>query len=182
MTEDAERRGKGLWRIAVWGGAGALLLAPLVAVRFTDAVNWTGSDFAIFGVMLAVPLAILELTLRATGNLAYRAAVVIALGGAFLMTWANLAVGLVGDENNPLNLMFFGVLGVGLAGAVVAGFAAGGLARAMAAMAVAQGLAGLAALIAGHVTIVLTGIFVLVWLASAGLFHKAARQQGAAPA
>ena len=84
------------------------------------------------GAVMAVPLAILELTLRATGSLAYRAAVVVALGAAFLLTWVNLAVGITGNENNPLNLMFFGVLAVGLVGAVVAGFKSGAMARAMA--------------------------------------------------
>lgn len=180
MTDHAGakgRRSKGRWRAVVWGGAGALLLAPLVAMQFTDEMAWTGSDFAIFGVMLAIPLAILELTVRATGSLAYRAAVVIALAAAFLMTWVNLAVGIVGDENHPLNLMFPGVLAVGLAGAVGAGLRSCGMARAMAAMAVAQALAGGVAWIAGHVTIVLTGVFVLAWLASAWLFHKAARNQ-----
>jgi hypothetical protein len=92
----------GLWRIMVWGGAALLLLAPLVAMQFTEEVRWTGSDFAIFGVMLAVPLGGLELAVRATRSMAYRAAVAVALGASFLMTWANLAVGIIGNENNPL--------------------------------------------------------------------------------
>lgn len=181
-SASKDGRGKGLWRVLLWGGAGAFLLAQLVAMRFTDAVNWTGSDFAIMGVMMAVPLVVLELTVRATGSLAYRAAVVIALGAAFLMTGVNRAVGIIGNENNPLNLMFFGVLAVGLVAALGAGFRSDGMVRAMLAMAAAQVLACGVGLIAGHYTVVLTGLFLLAWLASAWLFHKAARGQGTASA
>ena len=129
-NSNSGRRG-GLWRIVVWGGAAALLLVPLMAMQFTDEVQWTGSDFAIFGAMLAVPLGVLELAVRATGSMAYRAAVAVALGAAFLMTWANLAVGIIGSEDNPLNLMFFGVLAVGIVGAFMARFQPRGMAHAL---------------------------------------------------
>lgn len=172
-------RPKSLWRVAVWSGAGSLLLAPLVAMRFTEEVNWTGSDFGVLGVMMAVPLAILELTVRATSNLAYRAAMVIALGAAFLMTWVNLAVGIFGSENNPLNLLFFGVLAMGFISALIAGFKPNGMARAMIVMAMGQGLAGVAGLAAGHHEAILVGFFLAAWLTSAWLFHKAGRMQAA---
>lgn len=181
MTGYAERsssaRRGGLWRIVVWGGAAALLLAPLVAMQFTHEVQWTGSDFAIFAAMLVVPLGVVELTMRATGSTSYRAAVAVALGAAFLMTWVNLAVGIIGSEDNPLNLMFFGVLAVGIAGAFIARFQPRGMARALVAMGIAQALVAVAALIAGHFTIVLTGFFVAAWFLSAWLFRKAAEDQ-----
>ena len=47
-------------------------------------------------------------------------AVAVAVGAAFLMTWANLAVGIIGNEGNPAHLMFFGVVAIGLCGAAVA--------------------------------------------------------------
>ena len=47
----------------VWGGATLLLLALLLAMQFTKEVRWTRSGFAVFGVMLAVPLG--EAALRA---------------------------------------------------------------------------------------------------------------------
>ena len=178
--EQQQRTAWGLWRIVVWGGAAALLLVPLMAMQFTDEVQWTGSDFAIFGAMLAVPLGVLELAVRATGSMAYRAAVAVALGAAFLMTWANLAVGIIGSEDNPLNLMFFGVLAVGIVGAFMARFQPRGMARALVAMGVAQVLVAAAALIGGHFTVVLTGFFVAAWLMSAWLFRTAAEDQVAA--
>jgi hypothetical protein len=179
MTGYAENNGGrrgGLWRIGVWGGAAALLLAPLIAMRFTDEVKWTGSDFATFAVMLALPLAGLELAMRASASFAYRAAVAVALGAAFLMTWVNLAVGIIGDEDNLLNLLFFGVLAVGIVGAVIARFRPAGMARALMAMALAQALIAVLALItqAGLAPVVLTGAFAAPWLASAWLFGKAA--------
>lgn len=170
-----------LWRLAAWGGAAALLLAPLVAMPFTGEVRWTASDFAVFGVMLAIPLAVLELALRASGGFAFRVAVAIALGAAFLMTWANLAVGIIGHEDNPLNELFFGVLFVGVVGAFVARFRADGLARTMIAMALAQTLIAVIALLQGHVVVVLTGVFVTAWLTAAWLFRKAAREEATAP-
>lgn len=175
VENNGGRRG-GLWRIGVWGGAAALLLAPLIAMRFTDEVKWTGSDFATFAVMLALPLAGLELAMRASASFVYRAAVAVALGAAFLMTWVNLAVGIIGDEDNLLNLLFFGVLAVGIVGAVIARFRPAGMARALVAMALAQALIAVLALIvqAGLAPVVLTGAFVAPWLASAWLFGKAA--------
>jgi MFS family permease len=183
MAGDAEnsRNGGhvGLWRIVVWGGAALLLLAPLVAMQFTEEVQWTGSDFAIFGVMLAVPLGALELAVRATRSMAYRAAVAVALGASFLMTWANLAVGIIGNENNPFNMMFFGVLAIGIIGAFIARFQPRGMAHAMVAVGVAQVLVAVAALIGGHVIVVLTGFFVGAWLLAAWLFRRATEDQTA---
>jgi hypothetical protein len=181
MTGYAEnnggRRGS-LWRVVVWGGAAALLLVPLVAMRFTDEVQWTGSDFATFAVMLAVPLGGLELAMRASASFAYRAAAAVALGAAFLMTWVNLAVGVIGDEDNLLNLLFFGVLAVGIVGAVIARLRPAGMARALVATALAQALVAVVALIAqaGLAPVVLTGAFMAPWLASAWLFARAARE------
>jgi hypothetical protein len=181
VENNGGRRG-GLWRIGVWGGAAALLLVPLVAMRFTDEVQWTGGDFAVFGVMLAVPLGGLELAMRASASFAYRAAVAIALGAAFLMTWVNLAVGIIGNENNPLNELFFGVLIIAIVGAVIARFRAAGMARALVVTAIAQGLVAGVALFAGKglPPFVLSAFFVAPWLASAWLFRRAAGEQAPA--
>src|SRR3546814_14646288 len=56
MTEnpgDGGARGVKHWRIALWSGALALWLLPLVAMRFDDSgVNWSASDFVVFGALL----------------------------------------------------------------------------------------------------------------------------------
>jgi len=118
---DGGRRGS-RWRIVAWGTAGILLLLPLVAMQFTDEVNWDEADFAVFGAMLAVACGTCELAARMTDNRAYRAAVGVAIAAAFILVWMNLAVGIIGSEDNPANLMYGGVLAIGIIGAVIARF------------------------------------------------------------
>ncbi len=86
-------RGGACWRFAAWGGAALLFLAPLVAMRFTDEVDWTAFDFAVFGALLALALGAFELGLRRAP--VSRLAVVVAVGAAFLLAWAQLAVGVI---------------------------------------------------------------------------------------
>ena len=173
------------WRIAVWGTAALILLLPLLAMQFTEEVAWDLADFAIFGAMLVGACGTYELAARVTRNHAYRAAVGVALATAFILVWMNLAVGIIGNEDNPANLMYGGVLAVGIIGAIIARFQPHGMARALVATALAQALGAVIALIAGlGYTLILTGFFVALWLTSARLFRKAAREQvpaGAAP-
>lgn len=173
-----------LWsrmRWVVWGGACALLMLPLVAMQFTAEVNWTLSDFVVMGVMLGLVCVAFEIAVRVARTHAYVVAAGIAVGAAFLMTWANLAVGIIGNENNPANLMFFGVVGLGLLGALLARLKPQGMARAMYVMALAQTAASVITLLIGEGYIfVFTGVFVAMWLISAQLFQKAARQEAAA--
>ena len=170
------------WRIVVWGGAALLLLAPLVAMQFTTEVAWTGSDFVTFGIMLAVVVGGVELAVRLSRHYAYRAASGLALVAGFLLVWMNLAVGIIGNEDNPLNLMYGGVLAVGLLGAAIARLRPSGMVFAMMAMAAAQVLVAVIAQVAGHFTWVLTAVFVALWLGSAWLYRDAARDQAASVA
>jgi len=178
LQNGSGRRGNP-WRIAVWGVATCLLLTPWVAMQFTQEVNWTGFDFLVFGTMLLVACGTYELAAWKTGNTAYRAAAGVAVAAAFVLVWINLAVGIIGSEHNPANLMFGGVLGVGVIGAIIARFQPQGMAGALIATALAQAFVGAIALVAGwgHEAVVLSGFFVALWLASALLFRKAALQR-----
>ena len=89
----AVRIGRGRWRIAMWGGAALLLLLPLVAMQFTDEVAWSPADFLIFGAMLVAACGAYELAVRMTSRTAYRAAAGLTIAAAFLLLWAQLAVG-----------------------------------------------------------------------------------------
>jgi hypothetical protein len=184
-TENGSGRRGSRWRRAVWGTAGLILLLPWVAMQFTEEVAWDLGDFAIIGAMLFVACGTYELAARVTGNTAYRAAVGVALAAAFILIWMNLAVGIIGSEENPANLMYGGVLAVGIMGAILARFQPHGMARALVGTALAQALVAVIALSAGWGSaLILTGIFVVLWLTSAQLFRKAAREQspaGAAP-
>lgn len=171
------------WRVAVWGTAAFLLLLPLVAMQFTQEVNWTPFDFIVFGTMLLVACGTYELATRMSRNTTYRAAVGVAVVAAFLVVWINLAVGIIGSEHNPANLMFGGVLAVGFIGALIARFQPQGMAIALVATAIAQALVGAIALVGGlgNEAVLLSGFFAALLLTSAGLFQKAAREQSLAP-
>jgi hypothetical protein len=169
----------------LWGVA-LLLLAPLVAMQFTDEVNWDAADFALAGAMLFGACGAYELAARMTANHAYRAAVAIAIVAALILVWINLAVGVIGTEDNPANLMYGGVLAVGVVGACIARLRPQGMMRVLVAMALAQAAVAVIALIGGlgstGPNLGLTGFFAALWLASAWLFRKAAREQRAAGA
>ena len=177
------------WRIAAWGTAAFLLLLPLIAMQFTDEVDWDETDFIVFGAMLALACGTFELSARMTGDVLYRAAVGVTVMAAFVLVWINLSVGIIGSEDNPANLMYGGVLAVAILGAVIGRFQPNGMAYALSATALAQALAGMITLIAGlgstatsfpEAIVVLTGLFTVLWLIAAWLFRQAARRTGSA--
>jgi hypothetical protein len=180
IEPDTAPRGN-RWRPLIWGAAGCLLLLPLAAMQFTHEVDWTLSDFVVMGAMLAIACGTYELGAWISGNTVYRAAFGIAVLASFLLMWVNLAVGVIGSENNPANLMYAGVLAVGAIGALVARFQPGGMSRALLATALAQLVVGAIALAAFdaelRVIVGVSAMFAVLWLASAGLFRMAARDQ-----
>ena len=194
MAEDPEngggRRGS-RWRIAAWAVAALILLLPLVAMQFTDEVNWSMADFAFAGALLIGTGLAFELAVRKTGDTAYRAAVGVALVAAFILVWVNGAVGIIGTEGDDANLMYGGVLAVGIVGAILARFRARGMARALFATALAQALIAVIALAAGWGStgprwpldlVALTGFFVAMFVGSALLFWRSARGRAEAGA
>ena len=185
-TEDGGERRGSRWRIAVWTVAVLILLLPLFAMQVTDQVVWDVADFAIFGALLFGVGVTYELAVRKTGNTAYRSAVGVALAAAFILVWVNGAVGIIGNERDDANLMYGGVLAVGIIGAIIARFRSQGMVRALFATAFAQALVAVIALIAGFGSmgpswplgiLGMTGFLVVLWLISAGLFRKAAQGQ-----
>ena len=176
------------WRIAAWAGAVILLLLPLVAMQVSDEVNWGPFDFLVAGALLFGTGLALELAVRRSGSLTYRLGAGVALFAAFLLIWINLAVGIIGSEGEPANLLYVGVLVVGVAGAIVARFRADAMARAMLVTAGAQALVGVVALAAGWEktgprwpldVLGLTVFFVARFGGSAWLFRQAAREKTA---
>lgn len=118
-----------------------------------------------------------------TDTTAYRLAAGVALGATFILVWLSLGVGIIGADGDPANLMYFGVLAVGIIGALIARFQPRGMARALIAMACVQALILVVALIArlGHPwsgpleLLGLNGFFVALFVGSAWLFRQAAR-------
>jgi len=173
----------GLLRTLVWTGAAVLLVLPAIAMRYTTEVNWTGSDFVFAAVLLGAACGGFELALRASANWTYRAALAAAVAGAFLLVWINAAVGVIGTENDPANLMYGGVLAILVGGAVVVRLRAAGMARVLLATGAAQVLVAAVAYVAGFglpesrptQLVGVTLFFLAPWLTSAALFHRAAR-------
>lgn len=73
-----------------------LLLIPLIAMQFTEEVNWTPLDFVVAGVLLLGTGLIFDLVLRKIKNNNYRMAIAAALLIVLLLFWAELAVGIFG--------------------------------------------------------------------------------------
>jgi hypothetical protein len=188
-TENGDGRRWRFWRIVPWVIAALIFLLPLVAMQFTDEMAWDETDFIVLGAMLFGACGVYELAARMTGNIAYRAAVGVAVVAAFILIWMNLAVGIIGSEDNPANLMYGGVLAIGIIGGLIVRFRPRGMARVLAATAFAQAFVGVVALVAGlgstganwpRVIIVLTGFFAALWLVSAWLFRRAAGERTSA--
>ena len=165
-------------RSSVWGGAAALLALPAIAMRLgADGVHWGAADFLVFGAMLVVACGLYELAARMSRDVRYRAGAGVAVATGVLTAWANLAVGMVGNEGNAFNLLFAGVLAVAVAGAVFARLRADGMARAMLATAIAQALVVAAAFVVGGDMrgAVFSALFVAPWLLSSALFRRASQ-------
>lgn len=165
-----------LGRPAIWGGTAALMLLPVLAIRGLDRAAWDlPGDLVFLAILLVGVGAAYEVGARVADRNAYRAAVGFAVAAALLSAWINLAVGVIGSEDDPANWMYAGVVAVALAGALLARLRPPGMAVAMAAAAAAQALVFGVALVAGlGFTGPITVFFTALWLVSAWLFRRAA--------
>lgn len=165
-------------RIAGWGAAALLLLAPLVAMQFTREVRWTPGDFLFAGLLIGATGMAAEIAVRVSRSWTYRIAAALGLGAGFLLVWANLAVGYIESEDNPYNQLFFLVVAVGFLGSLISRFRARGMAAAMVAAGALHALIGAVGYPMDTRTGPITIIFVGLWLGSAALFRMAARENG----
>lgn len=171
--------------VSVALATGFLLLVPLVAMQFTDEVVWNLADFAAAGALLFGAGLAYQLVARKGGSVAYRAAVGVAVAAALLLLWVMGAVGVIGEEGDRADLMYFGVLAVGVVGAVIARYRPHGMALALLAMALAQAVVVVIALVAGkHQAPIssvfeilgVNGFFIALYIGSASLFRHADRR------
>jgi hypothetical protein len=173
-----------------------LLLIPLVLTIRDGAVegvgwNWTLFDFIFMGTLLFGCALTYELVARKMSNVVYRAAVGLAVTSGLLLVWINAAVGIIGHEDTPANLLYFGVLAIGAIGALIARFRPHGMARTLFAVAVGQLLVPFIILLKWKSAItseppgitrafILNSFFVALWIGSAWLFLRASRATPAA--
>lgn len=107
-----------------------VLSIPAVAMRLTDEVQWTAFDFVFMGALIFAAGMAYGVISRLAPQAPYRYGTALAIATGFLLIWINGAVGIIGSEDNPANLLYLGVLLVAAFGAVLARFRAGGMARA----------------------------------------------------
>ncbi|MBO2011895.1 hypothetical protein [Hymenobacter negativus] len=158
-----------------------LLLIPLVAMQFTKEVTWTLDDFIVAGLLLFGAGLTYTLVARMGGSGTYRVAAGIAVVAGLLLVWGNLAVGFIGSEDNPANLLYGGVLAVALIGAIAARFRPLGMSRAMFATALTQFLVPLIAMLIWRPEVdmgmfqllALNTAFAGLWVGSGWLFRRA---------
>jgi len=164
--------------------ATAILVIPFIAMMITEEVAWGIGDFALawillFGTMLSYNL----IARKMKGT--YKAAAGVAVTTALFLVWMNLGVGLIGSEDNPINLAFGGVLLIGVVGAFLSRLEPSGMAKTLGVMALVHALIALYAMLAGlgepvngaGEILTINGVFVVLWIGSAWLFQKAIPEQ-----
>lgn len=164
-----------------------VLLIPLAGnLASPSDWKWTWSDFAVGWVILAATTLIFRLLVtRRWSNLTYKLGAGLAVAAGFLLTWVNLAVQVIGDENPAFSLYFVATL-IGLAGVGLSRFEPAGMARAAYATAAAIFVIPIIAVIFWPVdfspgvlpVFFLNGCFVLAFVVSGLLFDHAAAQSG----
>jgi hypothetical protein len=166
-----------IWRTVGWGGALALILTPLVAMQFTTEVNWDETDFIAAAIIFGIMGGLIECAVRLSSNWYFRFGAMFAVLAGFMVIWSNLAVGMIGNEDNPVNLWFGLVLLIAIVGSIAARFRRRMLPQAMLVAGIVQinigvfaGLLGSDAR-GGRFTIVLS----VAWLISGLLFWLADR-------
>lgn len=145
--------------------------------------HWKPSSY-ILAFVLLLGGAFLAYRLAVTSmmrNKAYRFGVGVALTTVLLLIWMNVAVGgILGDD--PANMMYFGVVFVGLIGAVIANLEPQGMTQALFATAFTMVLVPEVALAIGTpafnngfaAVFGLHAVFAMLFVGSALLFRKAA--------
>lgn len=73
-----------------------LLIIPLIAMQFTNSVDWNFIDFVVMGVMLSGTGLLCELVLRKVKSTKGRIILCAFVLFAFILIWAELAVGIFG--------------------------------------------------------------------------------------
>jgi len=188
MAEKVNNGGKGgnPWLTTAWTTATAVILfLPLVAMQFTEEVNWTVGDFVFAGGLLLGAGVTYELAAR-IGGLAYQAGTVAALGTGILTLWITGAVGIIGSEDNPGNQLYLLTVALAIAGAITARGRAGRMVWTMALTSVATiaapviayaGVAEPQGDVLAPEVFAATAVLAAGWSLSAFFFSRAAKHQ-----
>ncbi|MBU3971691.1 MAG: hypothetical protein KKE42_16140 [Alphaproteobacteria bacterium] len=92
-NEDLNQLWKTL-RILGWGAVALILLAPAVAMQFTEEVNWTASDFVFAGIMLIGGGAVIEVVAWKVRSPVVRIGFALFIVAIVALIWIEGAVGI----------------------------------------------------------------------------------------
>ena len=92
-NEDLNQLWKAL-RMVGWGAVALIMLAPAVAMRFTDEVNWTAFDFVFAGVLLIGGGSLIELVAWKVRNPVVRIGFALFIVAFAALVWIQGAVGI----------------------------------------------------------------------------------------
>lgn len=112
---------------SIWpyvAGPPLMLLIPLVAMRFTPSVAWSAGDFVVAGGLLYAVAFGLRAVFAPSGGWPSRVAGVLMVGTLFMVVWANLAVGIIGEPANFANSPYHVLVLVAFAGSLLSRFKA----------------------------------------------------------
>lgn len=178
-TEHMEQLSKTVLRVAL--AALGLLMVPLVASMLIPDWHWGVGGFVFAYVMFFGTGMAYALIAKKMSAWAYKAGVGLALAAGFALGWSNMVH--VSDSENPANLAYFGVLVVGIIGALVARLKARGLAWTLFAM--AGVLAVISMLVPSEAPPEMSrnmavghGVYVVLFAVSGVLFRRAGVAEG----
>lgn len=125
-----------------------LLLIPYFIMKFQlvmpdpnrpgdQGFNWSVGDFVFMGALIFAAGFAFEFIANRSRTFTFRAGVALGVLTAFLLTWVNLAVGFIGNDN-PANAFYFFMPLAGLVSAIVVRFDVQGMSRTLFALAAAQ--------------------------------------------
>ena len=187
MIDTTAPQGGINWRIIGWGSAVVLLTLPFIAMRMgAEGVNWTLGDFIVAGVLFGMVGLCIEFLVRKSGLWSYRLGAAIGVFAGLFLIWVNLAVGIIGNENDPENQLYALTLATAIGGAILTRFRATGMAVAMASAAAVTMTIAVVAVLSGwgvgtpiwpRDVLGASGINAGMWLTSAALFYLAARYE-----
>lgn len=160
-----------------------ILLIPFTAMQFTAEVNWTLFDFMVAGTLIFTAGFTYLFITRTSSLVSYKIAVGFAVLSSLFMIWSNLAVGIIGSEDNLINLLYFTIPAGALISALWVRFSTRGLMTTMYGCAIGVGLITAIAFLSGmqHAQgsssmeiIAVNSLFIVLFVLSALLFRYAA--------
>lgn len=162
----------------------ALLLIPLAGQLTVNGWHWTWTDFLFAWVVFSITTLLYRfLVTRPAANSAYKAGAALAVVAGFLVFWITAAVQIIGDEN-PANILYFGVILTGLGGVALARFRPAGMAKAAFATAAVTFVIPIVGIVLASAdfspgipqVFLLNGCFALMFAAAGLLFLHSANQ------